>query len=282
MQGLPKLFRWEAGTPGTWDDKDGTPTQYTKGQPRGLWTAKPNSQDAADNITLSVWGEGWRTKYFPAPQGIEGGEIIVDPWGRELLFFMDTANNAILVLSRGDDGKFDFASTNTEKTEPLNFTENVDVTTYDPLFPENQDNIYTIIFPYEYSPGYIKIEKIIVLNAVVGHGTHGTTKAQLFRGEGLAQTLVATTPLTDEDADGTPDDWITGSTGSPAFIYNNTTAGKIHTGARYLVFWNDVNNDGMIDAGENFKAVILNITAKPGSNQIPEIRVNSVDFIPLP
>jgi hypothetical protein len=48
------------------------------------------------------------------------------------------------------------------------------------------------------------------------------------------------------------------------------------------VFWNDVNNDGMIDAGENFKAVILNITAKPGSNQIPEIRVNSVDFIPLP
>ena len=276
MQRFPHLFVWESNL---WDNEDTASQPYTKGQPRGLWTNKPNPADPADNIPASLWGTGFRTKYFNKPYGEKENEIIVDSWERQVLFFMDAANKALLILSRGEDGKFDFATVNLKKTEPLNFTEALDVTTYNPLLPENLDNIYLIINPYDFIPGYIDAQKIIVLNA-----TAGTTKARLFRGEGSAasQTLVCSAPLTDEDSDGALDDWAEGSPGTPSFIYNDTTAGKIHTGARYLVFWNDTNTDNQIDTGESFKAKIFNITAEPGTNKIPEIKVNSNDFIPAP
>ncbi len=277
MQRLPHLFRWETGGGADqWDNEDGAP--YTKGQPRGLWTDKPNAQ-VGDNIAASLWGTGWRTNYFFPPHGEKENEIIIDPWEREVLFFMDTAHKALLVLSRGEDAKFDFGTLNPDKTEPMNFTQVVDVTTYDPGLPENMDNIYTLINAYEYSPGYIGVEKIIVLNAAAG-----TTKARLFRGEGDlgSQTLVSFAPLTDEDGDAALDDWSTGDVGTPAFEYNDITTGKIHTGARYLVFWNDTNTNNQIDTGENFKAVIFNITAAPGTSQVPQIKVNSSDFIPAP
>jgi len=280
MQRLPHLFRWEpGGGPDQWDNEDGAAQAYTKGQPRGLWTDRPNAQDAGDDIAASIWGTGWRTKYFPKPHGEKEDEIIVDPWEREVLFFNDTTHKALLVLSRGEDAKFDFGAMNPDKTEPMNFIENVDVTTYNPLLPENLDNIYTVINGYEYHPGYICVEKIIVLNA-----TAGTIKARLFRGEELplSPPLVSAAPWTDEDGDTVLDDWSTGDAGTPAFEYNDTTAGKIHTGARYLVFWNDTDGDNEIDTGENFKAAIFNVTAAPGTNQVPQIKVNSTDFIPAP
>ncbi|MCK5101098.1 MAG: type II secretion system protein, partial [Desulfobacteraceae bacterium] len=274
---LPFLFRWETDK---WDNEDPTFQPYTKGQPRGLWTTTPNSADPSDNISASVWGKGWRTKYCERPHGKEGNQIIIDPWEREGLFFMDTINNALLILSKGEDGKFDFGTVNPEKTEPLNFIEPVDITTYNPVAAENIDNIYTIINNYDFKPGYVAVGKITVLNAVAG-----TTKARFFRGGGTAisQTLAASAPLTDEDSDGSNDDWATGSfPGAPAFEYNNITIEKIITGARYLVFWNDIDNNDEIDTGENCKSIILNILVQPGTNQIPEISVNSDNFIPAP
>jgi len=40
------------------------------------------------------------------------------------------------------------------------------------------------------------------------------------------------------------------------------------------------NLDNEVDTGENFKAVIFNRTAGAGTNQVPEIKVNSNDFVP--
>lgn len=272
---LPRLFRWETDR---WDDQDGT-SDYTKGQPRGLWTRTPNEMDSGDDIALTAWGVGWQTRYHKPPMESGEDEILTDPWGNELLFFSDSANQAMLVLSRGPDGLFDFASTDTDKMEPVNFTEAVDVTAYDPGLSENLDNFHLIIREYEYWPGHAAIGRITILNAV-----SGTTKARLFRGEGTAasQTLVAGT-LTDEDSDGSADDWTSGTwPGSPCWQYDTITTDKILSGCRLLVFWNDTDADNQIDTGEACKAVPINILPVSGSSRHPEIQVDTTHFLPAP
>lgn len=273
---LPDLFQWETDH---WDNQDSGGDVYTKGQPRGLWTQTPNSADAGDDINLYAWGMGWRTRYIDPPAGILEDEILTDPWDRELLFFSDIAGQAMLILSRGSDGQFDFGSINAEKTEPENLTETVDVTTYDPTLPENQDNHYRILYRHEYRPGHVMVGRITVLNAV-----SGTTRARLVRGEGTAasQTLVCAT-LTDEDGDGALDDWGQGVwPGTPCWQYDNLSAEQVLTGSRKLVFWNDTDADNEMDTGELYTARSLNILAVPGSGQQEEIIVNTNDFLPIP
>ncbi|MBU1195051.1 MAG: prepilin-type N-terminal cleavage/methylation domain-containing protein [Proteobacteria bacterium] len=265
---FPDLYQWETDY---WDNEAGAGVPYTKGQPRGLWTRTPNTMDSSDDIAPQAWGVGWRTACIKAPGGTGPDEIFKDAWGRELLFFHDAAANALMVLSPGADGIYDFG-------DPANPAEAVDISTYTPLAPENMDNIYFVVHAHEFFPGYLNIENITVFNA-----TAGITKARLFQDQGAAASQVRiSAALTDEDADGTADDWSTGSAGVPAYLYHDASAESIITGPRSLVIWNDTNGDNAPDSGEPAHILILNITAEPGSNTIPDIRVNSAVFIPIP
>jgi prepilin-type N-terminal cleavage/methylation domain-containing protein len=263
---LPTLFQWETDR---WDNEAAVP--YTKGQPRGLWTRTPNAMDPLDNLALETWGMGWRTAYIQTPDGTGADEMLRDAWGRELLFFHDAGANAMMALSAGADGVYVFG-------DPANLIEAMDISIYNPLAPENLDNIYIAVRDHEFSPGYLNIENITVFNAAAG-----ITKARLFRGEGVAASQVRiASVLTDEDADGSVDDWSTGSAGFPCYLYHGASADAILTGPRHLVIWNDTNGDNEPDSGELAHTLILNITAEPGANTIPEIKVNSAGFTSLP
>ena len=265
----PKRFRWEDPS---WDDADGA-VSYTKGQLRELWTKTPNSSDPADNVPVPAWahaGIGWRGEYLQTPWGINGEQFIRDAWDREVLFFKDDTNDAIMILSHGADGKFDFGDTDTlpegapdgtnDYLEPADFTEALDVTTYNPndAGGYNTDNIVLIVRKSEWSPGYFTLNKFTVLNA-----TAGNTKACLFYDEGSTDVKVAGTDgsMIDADSDGTADDWEAGSDPPPphAFNYTHISVNKITTGARHLVFWNETDGDNVIDVGENQYTAIYNI-----------------------
>ncbi len=268
----PKLFRWEDPF---WDDEDGIPDSYTKGQIRELWTRTPNSNDLTDNVDEPAWahaGIGWRGEYLQTPWGINGNQFIRDAWDREVLFFKDNTNDAVMIFSRGVDGKFDFGNTNGEKTEPANFTEAIDVTTYDPNDGggHNADNIVLIVRKNDWYPGFFTLNKFTVLNA-----TAGSTKVCLFYDDGNTNIKVA----------GMDGDWEVGTDPPPpyAFNYTDIMANRITTGARYLVFWDDADGDDEIDVSENQYTAIYNII----TNNCMEPRDNiildtTVDFTAAP
>jgi prepilin-type N-terminal cleavage/methylation domain-containing protein len=266
---LPDLFQWHPEN-GHWDKADNDGTPYTKGQPRGLWTSSPNSVDSGDDLAFSLWGIGWRTRYLPTPDGYGESQKLTDAWDNTLLFFHDTTDDALMVLSPGPDQDYDFGE------DPDDPVEDLDLGDYDPSLPENLDNLYLQIRSRDFYPGYLDLHTLTVLNA-----TAGVTKARLFRGEGdiASQTRTADT-LIDVNGDGIADDWSVGSMGSPVFKYDDTTPDPIFTGARYLVFWNDTDGNSEIDIGELFRTVVLNITAEPGSTVISGITVNTDDFTP--
>jgi prepilin-type N-terminal cleavage/methylation domain-containing protein len=275
----PKLFRWEGSS---WDDQDGAAVSYSKGQPRGLWTATPNSANSADDLAVSKWGLGWRRSYHTPPDGAGPEAQLVDAWGKEILFFHDTANDSLLILSRGQDGKFTFGAINTDNTEPANPVELLNVSSYDPAAAYNQDNIYMVVRKPERFPGFFMLNRLVVYNA-----TAGITKAHFFRDDGTPVSgvdLLVSATLTDEDGDGTADDWSVGSeNGSPAaFVFHDSSAYKVPTGARYLVIWNDTDGDGEIDAGESHYPLVYTVTAAAGSGQNGTIRIYAADLWPAP
>jgi len=264
---LPKLFRWEPEAPSKWDDADDSDAPYTKGQPRELWTDKPNkadSGDSGDKVDGSTWGIGWRHRYLKEPVGSENENILRDAWGRELLFFHfhDAAQETLLVLSRGADGKFDFGSTNPENTEPEFPTESVDTSGYDPSAAHNQDNLHVLIDHSDWTPGFFRLSKLTVLNATVN-----ITKFSFFWG-GEEVDVETKTAVEGEMKDGA---WVVGGGTVPVLNYNNTTSSKtIVTGARYLVIWNDTDNtdtdgDNEPDTGEEGITIIYPILGVSGN-----------------
>ena len=287
-----KLFRWEVAE---WDDEDSVPVSYTKGQPRELWTRTPNASAPGDDVNEPAWahaGIGWRNEYLQTPWGINGEQYIRDGWDREVLFFKDNAaNDAILILSRGVDGKFDFYDTDTlpegapdgtdDYLEPESFTEVIDVTTYDPndAGGYNADNIVLIVRKSDWHPGFFTLNQFIVTNAVAN-----TTKACLFYDNAGSDIRTAN--------GGNPGDgtlvggvWTVGAAPPPpqAFNYTDITANKIKTGARRLVFWNDADADNIIDTGENQYTAIFNIITSAGSNQVNTLSLDAnVDFSAAP
>jgi prepilin-type N-terminal cleavage/methylation domain-containing protein len=288
----PHLFRWEDnGTPGDpsddyWDDEDGS-DMYTKGQPRGLWTDKPGRSGGGDDLPPSHWGLGWRHAYLGRPEGSGAENRLRDGWEREILFFRDESNDAVLILSRGLDGRFDFGAVNAEQTEPENFTEAVDVTAYDPLLSVNEDNVFLVVQGGDRQPGFFRLLRFVVLDAKVADPAEGTTKACFFRDNGTpipGVDLLAASVLTDEDGDTLWDDWAVGdgTPADPAFNYDDTTAEQVPTGARYLVFWNDADEDDVIDGGENHFPLIFNVLAVPGSGQHSPVVVHTADFRTAP
>lgn len=289
----PRLFRWEDnGTPNDpsddhWDDEDDSSTAYTKGQPRGLWTAKPNAADAADDLPDSVWGIGFRHACIRAPAGSGAENRLIDAWGREILFFKDDSNDMLLALSRGPDGKFDFGTTSADNTEPEDFDEAVDAAAYDPAAALNADNRHLLVDGADWRPGFFRLLQFTVIDAYLGDPTNGTTKARFFRTDGAPVAgvdLLIPAALTDEDGDLAVDDWAAGdgTPADPAFDYDDTTAQEAVTGARYLVFWNDADGNDEIDSGERYRRVVYNVTAKAGGGQHDGVIVDTDDFQELP
>ncbi|HEC99276.1 MAG TPA: type II secretion system protein [Proteobacteria bacterium] len=287
----PRLFRWEDPA---WDDEDGIPVSYTKGQIRELWTRTPNSSDPGDDVDEPAWahaGIGWRGEYLQTPWGINGEQFVRDAWDREVLFFKDNANDAIMILSRGIDGKFDFYDTDTlpegapdgvnDYLEPASYTEAIDVTTYNPndAGGYNADNIVLIVRKSDWYPGFFTLNRFTVNNAV-----SLTTKACLFYDDGSTDIRVANRG-NPEDGNFAGGVWDVGSASPPpyAFNYTNITANKIKTGARYLVFWNDTDGDNVIDAGENQYSAIYNISTNNSMEPRNDITLDAnVDFSAAP
>jgi len=280
----PALFRWEGDH---WDDESDSPVAaYSVGQPRGLWTASPNSSDSGDSLPASQWGLGRRRDYLPVPTGSGEEERLVDAWGRELLFFHDKTNNGLLVLSRGGDGLYDFGDTNGGYAEPANTVEVFDIASYDPVAVQNRDNIVLRISASDWGPAFFRLPQLAVCNAYVGDATYGTTKAAFFRDATLTAgiDLLTATTLVDVDGDTMLDDWVVGD-GTPvdsAFNYNDLSSVKAYSGARYLAVWNDANNNGIIDSGENYQAFVYPLSPLAGSGQVASLNVDAAAFSPLP
>ncbi|MBM9536572.1 prepilin-type N-terminal cleavage/methylation domain-containing protein [Desulfobulbus alkaliphilus] len=242
---LPKLFHWRQADL-VWDDAtdEEPPVPYTKGQPRELWTARPYTADPAHELdppAWGTWGIGWQGPYLPPPFGAGEKEILRDGWGREILFFRDETNNSLLVLSRGEDGRFDFG-------DDLDPTEPVDVTTYDPADPDgwNADNLVLRIDANHWQGARLTLH-LTVLNA-----TPNVTKAMVARGlndSGDPLTEILTAP------DDLPDDWHVPS----AFTYDATTDPPAISGTRQLVIWDDTNNNNQVDSDEDHIVIPLTL-----------------------
>jgi len=264
----PRLFRWEGSN---WDNQDASNVAYTKGQPRELWTGSPNSADSADSPAVPSWslstawsgpGIGWSGPYLSPPLGTGATELLLDAWGREILFFYDATHDSLLVLSRGADGRFDFGDTGGAYQEPATPTEAMDNTSYtaNDAGGYNADNVVLVLPRASWRPAWFSLGSLTVLNA-----TSGVTKAMFVRGAdivgGLPQTSILTAgTLSDEDLDGSADDWLAGGpVPGQAFHYDDGTAAQACAGARKLVLWQDSNGNNLIDSGEQQATVIYNL-----------------------
>ncbi len=300
----PKLFRWEDnGTPADptddyWDDEDGA-VSYTKGQLRELWTRTPNSSDPGDDVPVPAWahaGIGWR-EYLQTPWGINGEQFLRDGWDRKVLFFKDDTNDAIMILSRGVDCKFDFYDTDTlpegapdgtnDYLEPASFTEAIDVTTYNPndVSGYNADNIVLIVRKSDWSPGYFSLNIFTVNNATYNAVTGVYTKARFFYADGHTETRIAgTNGNVNPPLPATTGQWVVGASPPPPSAFDSSLfTDDVATGARYLVFWDDADGDGEINTGEMQYTYIYNIITSTGSNQIDNITLDAtVNFTAAP
>jgi prepilin-type N-terminal cleavage/methylation domain-containing protein len=276
----PKLFRWDDfhGS-GAWDDENASGVTFIKGQPRELWTKAPNdtSQTWGDPVEEPSWqdaGIGWRHAYLSAPWGTGEEEVLEDAWGREILIFRDTSNDALLILSRGPDGRFAFGHTDAHNTEPVDFTESsdptVDITQYDADAPWNQDNLVVTVTRSDWDSGAFRVNRFTVYGAVENAGGP-TTKAALFYASGASEIKTA-------GDDGACTSGVTWTVGSGATLAFNRM--DMVQGPRHLVFWDDTDNDGVIDtgsAGENQYTYVVNIAS--GLEEVDDIVTAVSEFV---
>ncbi len=283
MTTWPDLFRRDdngtASDPGDdfWNNADDSDAPYTKGQPRGLWTDNPGLAD--NDLNATRFGLGWRHPYIGAPFETGTDNVLRDAWDREFLFFKDDANDALLVLSRGPDGRFTFGA-DTNATEPTDFAETVDVDDYDPLTPPNADNRHLIVRGAEWRRGFFQLQTFTILNA------DSTTRARFFastRAPKNGVDILNATALIDADGDLLADDWVQGNaTTLPALAYSDLSASNATTGGRCLVFWNDTDANGGPDTGEKGLALMIPVMAAPGGGQRHALTVDTDNFTSLP
>jgi len=292
----PELFRWEDnGTPADpgddfWDDENDDPAAYTKGQPRGLWTDRPNSADPADNLlppTSGSWGFGWVGPYLPAPMGSGGEELLSDAWGREILFFRTDGggDDCLLLLSRGSDGLVDFG-------DPADPVEALTLAGYDPAAAGNADNVALPLCAAQWRPAQLTLQ-LTVLNAIPSSPPpHPVTKAALVRGwdysGGLPGTavleLVRVTDLgetlTDEDGDSGVDDWRLAS----PFQYDGATLPPALAGTRQLLVWQESDGNDALDSGEDHLLLpfTLHVHKDLDNPAMRNLTVDTATFTPAP
>ncbi|MEM5789164.1 MAG: hypothetical protein AAGU11_17760, partial [Syntrophobacteraceae bacterium] len=273
----PALYMWEVSA-SQWDDLDDEDATYTYGQPRGLWTRTP-TPDTDDALPKARFGVGWRNAYITPPARTGSENRLLDAWGRPMHFFRD--DDRLLILSAGADGIYDFG-------DPAQPAAAANIEEYNGAAQANRDNLVRILDKSYWVPGFLHLPKLTILNADAGSTTVRCRLFGVFDEEGERADPVWTAGAdgvwADADGDGTLDDWVLGegTTGSPAFCYDDTTAEKIVTGARYLVCWADVDGDEAIDPGESGLAKIFQVFAQPGG-AVDTITIDAAaDFIPLP
>ncbi len=288
----PALLRWESDH---WDDKNSADEAYTVGQPRGLWTREPNGSDGtddSDDLDPSQWGIGWKRAYLAEPEGSGESAVLLDAWERELLFFYDAGDDALLILSRGKDGRYDFGNTASEYESPADSVEAFDVDSYDPTATYNTDNVTLRVDAVDWQPGYFLLPQLTVVNAYVGDATYGTTKAAFYRSASPTDGIdpLSASVLTDADSDTLADDWVVGdgSLVDPAFNYDDLSSDLLPSGARYLVVWHDTatatnpNGNNVVDSGEQYQAIIYPVTALTGSGVQKTLTLNGETFHSAP
>lgn len=313
----PALFRWEDNfTPDDesddfWDsqNEDSTPESYTKGQPRGLWTDLPNTSGVAVTVefdrlpppalvianpsttidTGSGPGIGWHGPYLPPPLGSGADSRLVDAWGRELLFFLDTANNQLLVLSRGPDGLFDFGDTDTlpagapdgtpDYREPGLPTEAVDVSAYTPndTNGHNADNVVMVVRGTSWRPGWLTLPQLTVQGAI-----SGTTKARFVYGVDGSGNLFSTLLVAGTDGSMVGSTWTVGPT--PAAVHHDgITPAFACTGGRQLVVWQDSGATAdAIDTGEPQATTTYNLYNHHGLEPRTPLFLDTATFTAAP
>ena len=255
----PRLYSWEGAN---WDEADDSNTGYTKGQLRELWTATPNSADAADNVLLPDWqnpGFGWRYQYHSAPLLNQEQSYLTDAWGNPLVFIYGS-DDTLMLLSVGDDGEYDFG-------DQLDLTESIAISSYDSSLSANADNIVVTIAKDVWYPGFLHIDNITVNNA-----QNGITKAAFWYATDSDNTSFYKTIYTSA-IDGT---WtITGD----ALLYSDVTAQQAASGMKRLIIWNDDDGDDEIDIGESQFTRILPVITQPQPTG-SDIEVDTAQFTP--
>ena len=283
LERWPRLFRWESAA-SDWDDQEGA-TAYSVGQPRELWTATPTA-DLSDDLAPQGWGLGWQRAYLDAPAGAGADQQLRDAWGRELLLFHDTGNNALLLLSRGADGLYAFGSTvDGAGQEPANVTEAFDLDAYDPVTPSNQDNVVLRLDAVLWRPGYFLLPRVTLFNI-----DPATCRATFHRSAALVDGVDRLKAgvdgvVTDADGDGAADDWVIGdgTAVNPAFACSDLSSHQGASGARYLLLWHDADDNGELDSGEPCQALIYPLLPLAGTGVQPELTLDaSVDFHAAP
>ncbi len=255
----PHMFNWEGGS---WDDEDDFNTGYTKGSPRELWNATPNSADITDDVLLHSWqnpGFGWRYQYHPSPLLIGENNYLLDAWHNPLVFVYGS-DNALLILSAGEDGVYEFG-------DQSDYVESIAISSYDSLLDANKDNIILTISEDDWSPGFIHIGTITVNNA-----TSGLTKATFwYATDPDNSNFYKTVHISAIDGI-----WII----SPdALLYSDVTAEQAASGMRRLTIWNDADGDDEIDIGESQLTRILPVLTQPQPTG-SDIEVDTAEFTP--
>ncbi len=235
-------------------------------------------------------GIGWHGPYLPPPLGSGAGSRLVDAWGRELLFFLDTANNQLLVLSRGTDGLFDFGNTDTlpegapdgtnDYQEPADPIEAVDVTTYAPngTNGHNADNVVMVVRGGSWRPGWLTLPQLTVQGAI-----SGTTKARFVsRVDATSGNLHSTLLVAGTDGSMVGSTWTVGPT-LAALHHDGVTPAVACTGGRQLVVWQDSGTTvDAIDTGEPQAAITYNLYNHHGLEPRTTLILDTATFTAAP
>lgn len=266
MLSWPGLYVWEGAD---WDDRNASNVPYVSGQPRGLWTDNPGSGDI---LSDSASGVGWRNMYFPEPPVKTGRDsVITDAWGQPFIFFRD--DTGMMILSKGEDGKYTFGN-------PDDPAEAVILSSYSSSASGNADNLTRTVTLSSWVPGFFIHPGI----RIYGFSTLDHTKLRIRLNGVVDSALVRKDPvlkagtdgsLNDLDSDGTWDEWILGPGSDNAFLYDDTTAGRIVSGARYMAVWEDADSDDIFDSGEKGFYMIHEVRTSPAGMAVEELDINA-------
>jgi hypothetical protein len=236
---------------------------FKKGYPKGLFNKSNKVGKVPFEKNEHSFGTGWKHSYLNLSSIYMDNDYIYDDFGNKIILFNDTTEKILLILSPGPDQIYDFYNEDLPETE-------IDINSYDPSLEVNQDNIILKISENDFLPGFLKIEKITILNA------SSTVKAGIYGiiGES-SEPFISDLSLTDGDSDGLVDDM---ESSSPAFNFSDVSLKRLSSGGRYLVLFNDENSNNIPDNSESGKVYIFNVKSKSQYLISREINIDFSEF----